>query len=124
MRTRLAAFWLVAGFLILAFGVVLLTATDYEPLAVAQSEEDRRKAKRSPEKNYGFTEAAPPGDWSAQSEIDITQSRDSAVPVVIAGLTSYAGKGKWGKHVMIESVVLKNRAEKTVSGSIWLDHYP
>jgi hypothetical protein len=47
--------------------------------------------------------------------MDIYQTTDPTIPVVIAGITSYAGKGRWQKHRMIESVVLKNRADKSVT---------
>lgn len=36
------------------------------------------------------------------------------IPVVIAGIKSYVGKGNWRKQLMIESVVLKNRTLQAV----------
>ncbi len=85
-------------------------------LVKAQSKKISDQEKQSPSNNYGFSEEAPSGDWSAQSDIDVSQSDDPNVPVVIAGIRSYAGKGRWGKHVMVESVVLKNQTEKAVEG--------
>lgn len=86
----------------------------WENLIEAQGHQTSNQNKRSPENNYGFSEEAPEGDWSAQTDIDVAQSNDPNVPVVIAGIRSYAGKGKWRKHVMLESVVLKNHSDKAV----------
>jgi hypothetical protein len=86
-------------------------------------QEQRTRAKKvkvedpriSPVNNYGFSESTPFGTWSARVEIDQTQSPDPYVPVVVASLRSYAGKGHWGKQLMIESVRLKNRTDRSVA---------
>lgn len=69
----------------------------------------------SPANNYGFSEATPFGSWSAQADIDTTQLDDPHVPVVIAGFRVYAGKGDWGKQLMIQSVTVTNRSSKAVA---------
>lgn len=93
--------------------LTLITSANVD-LVKAQSDKISHQEKQSPSNNYGFAEEAPSGDWSAQSDIDVSQSDDPNVPVVIAGIRSYAGKGRWGKHVMVESVILKNHTEKSV----------
>ena len=116
MRTtslRTSLFAIFAFSLFAACFVSLLKSGDVT-LVKAQSDKELKQLNRSPSRNYGFTEEAPFGDWSAQSEMDTYQSDDPATPVVIAGITSYTGKGRWRKHLMIESVVLKNHFYKAV----------
>jgi hypothetical protein len=72
--------------------------------------------RTSPANNYGFSEATPFGEWTARVDIDPTQSPDPYVPVVVSGVRSYAGKGAWGRQLMIESVTLKNRTPRMVTG--------
>ncbi len=69
----------------------------------------------SPANNYGFSESTPVGVWSARADIDTTQVNDPYVPVVIAGVRTYAGKGNWGKQLMIQGVTLKNRGPKAIA---------
>jgi hypothetical protein len=71
--------------------------------------------RASPANNYGFSEATPSGDWSAQVDLDSAQLDDPRVPVAVAGLKIYAGKGNWGKQRMIQSVTLAHRTPKAVA---------
>jgi hypothetical protein len=48
------------------------------------------------------------------ADFDLSQIDNSDIPVVIVGIRSYVGKGNWRKHIMIESVVLKNRSVKAL----------
>jgi len=82
----------------------------------AQETKDSKKEQRpKPENNYLFSESPPLGDWLFESaDMDIAQTHDPNNPVVIAGIRSYVGKGNWRKHLMIESIVLKNRTSKTI----------
>lgn len=74
-----------------------------------------QRPKPGPENNYFFSEHGPAGDWLFESaDMDIAQAHDPNNPVVIAGIRSYVGKGNWRKHLMIESIVLKNRTSKTI----------
>jgi hypothetical protein len=75
---------------------------------------DAQAERESPANNYGFSNSTPSGNWSAQADIDLSQTNDPNVPVVIAGLRSYAGKGNWQKQLMIQSVILKNNTPNTV----------
>jgi hypothetical protein len=71
--------------------------------------------KPGPENGYKFSEATPSGNWLAQADLDISQTHDPDVPVVLAGIRSYVGKGNWLKQLMIESVVLNSHTFQTVS---------
>lgn len=73
------------------------------------------KDKPGPENAYHFSDETPSGDWLAQPDIDFLQSNNPDIPVVIAGIKSYVGKGNWLKQLMLESVVLKNRTFHSVS---------
>jgi hypothetical protein len=48
------------------------------------------------------------------ADFDINQTHDPTIPVVIAVIKSYVGKGNWRKHLMIERIVLKNRTSKAI----------
>jgi hypothetical protein len=109
-NTRLSLGLGLCAFAIL-LGLVRINSAPVD-LVKAQSDKVSNQDKRSPANNYGFSEEAPGGDWSAQSDIDVTQSNDPNVPVVIAGIRSYAGKGKWGKHVMVERSLLRTTLKK------------
>ena len=75
---------------------------------------DAQDERESPANNYGFSEPAPFGDWAAVFDIDGSQTEDPNVPVVITGLRSYAGKGKWQRHLMLQSAILKNNTPNRV----------
>ncbi len=64
--------------------------------------------------NYGFSEATPPGNWSATAVFDLEQVHDPRLPAVIVGIRSYAGKGKWGKQLMVDTVTVKNQSETPI----------
>ncbi len=129
--SRINSKWIALTLLVLGAGVFVVTVSlaslrHQQPAAdkgpVQESvQEQRKRAKKvedpriSPLNNYGFSESTPFGTWSARVEMDQTQSPDPYVPVVVASLRSYAGKGHWGKQLMIESVTLKNRTDRTVA---------
>jgi hypothetical protein len=78
-----------------------------------EAEVPQTKGKKpDPSKNYGFSEATPEGNWIAGVDFDVQQTSDPEVPVVVTGVRSYAGKGSFGKQVMVDSVVLRNRSLK------------
>ena len=119
---------IVLTLLVLGAGVFVVTVSlaslPQQPAAdKGLVQEQRPRAKKvkvedpriSPINNYGFSESTPFGTWSVRVEMDQTQSPDPYVPVVVASLRSYAGKGNWGKQLMIESVTLKNRTDRTVA---------
>ena len=83
--------------------------------ALAQRTEDSKKKKPRAENNYLFTEQTPGGTWLFEAaDFDFEQTHDPSLPVVIAAIRSYVGRGNWRKHLMIESIVLKNRTTKTI----------
>lgn len=95
---------IVLTLLVLGAGVLVVTVSLASlPLQPAADkglvQEQRTRANKvedpriSPANNYGFSESTPFGTWSARVEIDQTQSPDPYVPVVVASLRSYAGKG-------------------------------
>src|SRR5689334_22596071 len=77
---------------------------------VAQQEVPPKPAKKQREilPPYGFTEVTPGGKWQAAADFDTTQKRDPDVPVVIVGMSSYAGKGAWARQFMVDEVTVKN----------------
>lgn len=85
--------------------------TGFQDKPVSKVEDERV----SPANNYGFSEITPLGAWSAQADIDRAQLDDPNVPVVVAGLRIYAGKGDWRKQLMIQSVTVSNRSLKAVA---------
>ena len=126
--SRINSKWIVLTLLVLGAGVFVVTVSlaklRQQPVAdkgLIQAQRTRAEKVKvedpriSPVNNYGFSESTPFGTWSARVEMDQTQSPDPYVPVVVASLRSYAGKGHWGKQLMIESVRLKNRTDRTVS---------
>lgn len=94
-------------------GMLIIKARDVD-FVLAQAKKNPKEDKRpSPENNYLFSEATPAGDWLGQAEFDISQY-DPKMPVIIVGIRSYVGKGNWRKHLMIESIVLKNRSPNAI----------
>ena len=72
--------------------------------------------RESPSNNYGFSDPTPSGRWSVRADFDSLQIDDPSVPVVIASIRSYAGKGNFGNQLMIESVTLVNRLPTKIAG--------
>ena len=103
------------GVITLTGVIVLLTLNSNKPRTVAQISRPMKPNKPLPENNYFFTELTPAGDWLAEPDFDITQTHDPTVPGVIAAIRSYVGKGNWRRHLMIESIVLKNRLPVAIS---------
>lgn len=107
---------LVCAVLIGCFGFLLLES---DPSQANPQNPVRKptptKDKPRPDNAYHFSDPTPSGDWLGQPDIDILQSNNPDIPVVIAGIKSYVGKGNWRKQLMLESVVLKNRTFQAVS---------
>jgi len=112
----------LAGLLLL---FLMLLFTNYKTAAQCQSVEPQEMKKSGNENlgqgelptaanNYGFSEPSPAGDWVVRADFDISQSNDPDVPVVLAGIRMYGGKGAWQKQLMIESVTLSNRTQKQI----------
>jgi hypothetical protein len=108
--------YLIGAVLLCCFGTLIVNSS--QP-SYASTQEPVRKLNMTrgtplPENAYHFSEATPAGDWVAQPDIDIFQSNNPDIPVVIAGVRSYVGKGNWRKQLMLENVVLKNRTPQAV----------
>ena len=74
------------------------------------------RQEQSPmQKDYGFSVTTPKGNWSATADIDLQQTDDPNIPVAVVGVRSYAGKGDWGRQLMIDTVTIHNRSAKAVS---------
>lgn len=98
--------------IVCCFIAILVTPTQLD-FARAQLGKGANPERLSAANNYGFSETTPSGDWVAQADFDIFQSNDS-MPVVLAGIRTYTGKGAWRKQLMIESVTLKNQSQKSI----------
>lgn len=94
------------------FVAIWVTPTQLE-FAHAQWSQGANRERPNAANNYGFSEATPSGDWVAKADFDIFQSHDS-MPVVLAGIRTYNGKGAWRKQLMIESVTLKHQSQKSI----------
>jgi hypothetical protein len=87
------------------------------PLQSALSKKVKgQKPKPNPANNYGFSELTPRGEWSVRIDVDPAQELDPYVPVIIVSERFYAGKGDWGRQLMIEDLSLKNRTLQDVTG--------
>lgn len=109
----------VSPFVLLTLFTFLLFAIMVKPnhgnLASAQWDQDFNLDKApNAGNNYGFSEASPLGDWVVRADFDVFQSNDPDVPVVLAGIRTYTGKGAWRKQLMIEGVTLNNRTPKVI----------
>lgn len=97
-------------------GVLIIQAYSVDIVRAQADKSAAQEKTPSPANNYLFSETTPSGDWLAQAEFDMFQTTDPNTPVVIAAIRSYIGKGDFRKHLMIESVVLKNRTAKAIRG--------
>lgn len=118
MRIRFVLIGSLLVFLIFSF-------TSYKTVAQRQSigpQETKKLVNENPEQdapptvanNYGFSEPSPAGNWVVRADIDLSQSDNPDVPVVLAGIRMYGGKGAWRKQLMIESATLSNRTHKQI----------
>ena len=82
----------------------------------AKATKELNTKKPTPENRYFFTDPTPFGEWTARVETDPDQRVDLYAPVAVASIRSYAGKGQWGRQLMIESISLKNRTIGKISG--------
>ncbi|HSE30606.1 MAG TPA: hypothetical protein VLA93_03410 [Pyrinomonadaceae bacterium] len=118
-RTRVSVTLLVcsAAALISATGL-LSTRANETPLTkfqdVAPTQPQTKKPKKRVLPPYGFSETTPPGTWAAIADFDISQTRDPDIPVIIVGLSSYAGKGLWAKQIMVDEVTIRNRSATSI----------
>lgn len=108
--------WIIILIALSAASIFLMSLSGSSRTTSLAQKDASNQHKPSPENAYNFSEITPSGDWLAQPDIDVSQSEDPSVPVVIAGFSSYTGKGPWRKQLMIESVILKNRMPKRVTG--------
>jgi hypothetical protein len=103
-------------FLLAGFVTVLIIKGRKANLVSAQATKNQKEERRpKSDNNYLFSEPPPLGNWLFQAaDIDTDQTHDPTLPVVIAAIRSYVGKDNWRKHLMIESIVLKNRTDKAI----------
>lgn len=97
---------------VFGFSIICLAAF---PVNSEVSGQAGTRPRPGPENNYYFSEAGPAGDWFFRgADFDINQTANASLPVVIGGLSMYMGKGNWLRHLMIESIVLRNRSGKPI----------
>jgi hypothetical protein len=94
------------GLLALKSGSTIVNNNSFTPL---------QPQGQGPITNYGFADPTPSGNWSATADFDLQQTEDANNPVVIVGLRSYAGKGAWGRQLMVDTVTIHNRTAVPVS---------
>jgi len=102
--------------LALGFSLTCLAAFPFNSEVLAQSDKAvTQRPRPGPENNYYFSEPGPAGNWFFPgADFDTNQTNNANLPVVIGGLTMYMGKGDWLRHLMIESIVLRNRSGKPI----------
>ena len=109
----------IAGIMVVAVIAIAakrkpLTSNPPPPAKATSKKLDTKKP--APENRYFFTDPTPSGEWSARVETDPDQRVDPYAPVAVVSVRSYAGKGQWGRQLMIESISLKNRTAGKISG--------
>lgn len=83
------------------------------PLAKSTPPEDIRKDFN--DDDLKVKEEKPRGKWGAGLVMDVNQSNDPSVPVVVDAIQSLSGGGKYRGVAKIKRVVIKNRGPKVVS---------
>jgi hypothetical protein len=74
------------------------------------------KTKQQPkviDYSHYFTEPSPKGQWHIAAASDMEQASVTDTPVLVAGVQSLLGRGKWA-DLIVKRVVLKNRSQRTV----------
>jgi hypothetical protein len=54
-----------------------------------------------------------PGKWRLASGLDMRQASDYSVPVIVRGINTSSGQGKYAGRVKITEAELENRVQKT-----------
>lgn len=82
-----------------------------QPLALSNTTQDKGKKQVFTDEDEKVEKI--PGKWRLASGLDMQQASDYSVPVIVRGINTSSGQGKYAGRVKITEAELENRVQKT-----------